>query len=318
MLAPMRRVLALFGLALVVPIACEDRTVPLTQDQQLSVSNSGGIGGGTSSSTTWGSTSGTQTASGGSGNFGTTGFSTHGVTSTTVPHPFGAGGDNDSDAGGASNHSNDSNGSGGLPPVGGISTSGGNEGGQGPDCQDDDCLTCAYARGYCNVPTLDCSEQDDWLRNCDACGPQCPVGLTCFQGFKCRASCFGEGGCGPGEYCDPEFSACVACYDDEHCADFGKVCLAGECVECRTKDDCSNPDRPFCIAGACRECISPANCNGGFCNALNRCIECFDDEHCNDEQPFCNAGVCTECRGNEDCEDHEYCSSFNFTCSPRD
>lgn len=322
MLAAMRRVLGLVGLALAVPwVACDDRTIPLTQDEETALSSTGGAGGGTGDTTSSSSlnsssntSTNTQTASGGSPNVGVTTFATHGGVGTTGPHPFGAGGDNDSGGNGASSRGDDS--VGGGPPIGGI-TNGGNEGGQGPDCREPDCLICNYALRYCNAPTPDCSAPNDWLEVCHPCEPQCPAGFTCFEGLKCREACYEEGSCGLNQYCDPGAGACVSCYADEHCAPFGKVCLAGDCAECRTASDCSDPARPYCIAGVCRECLQASDCDGGFCNAINRCIDCFSDEHCSEPYPFCNASVCSECRYDADCGEGEECSFPSFTCSPR-
>jgi len=321
MLAPMRRILGLLGLALVVPwVACEDRTVALSDAPSTTGSSSGGTAGSTSSSSSasLGSSSSTQSSStGGSGfpTFGSTGLGPHPTTGTTGSYGFGSGGDfGDNDVDGGMNHGADSGGSSGEP-IGGV-TGGGNEGGQGPDCQDPECRVCLYALSDCNIPTLECPDTEDWLWKCNKCGIQCPSGSNCFQGFKCREACSEGGICELGEYCDPVFNTCVHCVDDTHCSDFGQVCLAGECVKCKDNDGCTEADRPYCIAGQCRECISSADCGGDTCNPQNRCIECFDDDECDDESlPFCVQNACTECRYDEDCDEDEACSFF--TCSAR-
>lgn len=318
MLAPMRRALGLFGLALAVPwVACDDRTVALSRPPTTSLSSSGGTSGSgdstSFSATLDGSTSSIHgTASGGSLTFGPTGFTTWGPTSTTVS-PFGAGGADDTD--GATGHG-DSDGSGGLPVGVAAVDGGGNEGGQGPECQDPDCLICASARANCDAPTLECHDTEGWLQKCSRCAA-CAVGSVCFQGFKCRPPCL-DGGCGPGEYCDLESNACVRCLTDTDCAGFGAVCLAGECAECAFHSDCADPKRPYCIAGECHECLSHDDCEDGACVPGNRCleVECRDHDDCHDEsRPFCSYWICTECRGNADCDEDEYCVSY--TCSPR-
>ena len=325
MLRAMRRVLGLLGFALALPwVACEDRTVALSQAETLTTSSGGtaagsaGTGGitastSTASSATLAGPSGAQ-GSGGSPGFGPTGFGTFTVTSTTMSHsPFGAGGDGDVDGG----HGVESGGSNGFPMGGIPSTSGGNEGGQGPDCYGNQCL-CQYAEVDCDHPTPECPNLVDWVRNCGGCGPGCGPYFTCYLGIECLPVCSEEGSCDPGLHCDEGLYACVECTTDEHCAPLGKVCLTGHCVECAGRDDCTNADRPYCIAGSCRECISPDDCEGGSCNANARCVDCVDDDDCNDEsRPFCVRAACTECEYDTDCEEGETCSDSSGTCSPR-
>jgi len=322
MLAPMRRILGLLGFALAVPwVACEDRTVALSDAPTASASSSGGTAGSLSSSTSSSSSSSSSnsqtsgsSSSFGSPTFGSSGFGAHSVTGTTGSYPFGSGGDNgDSNVDGGLNHGADAGGTTGLP-IGGV-TGGGNEGGQGPDCQDRECRVCRSAMRECAAPTPECPETEDWLWKCSQCGIQCPIGSSCFEGFKCRTSCVEPEDCELGEVCDPVNSVCVHCFEDAQCAPFGQVCLAGECAKCKVDDDCTDGDRPYCIAGQCRECLSPDDCGGDTCNPENRCIECFEDDDCDDPAlPLCAQNACTECRYDEDCDEGETCSFF--TCSP--
>ena len=330
MLRAMRRVLGLFVFALVLPwLACEDRTVSLSEDQGTSLTSSGGSGGGGSGgdSTSSGGTSDGGTSSGGSGSGGSFGNATNGDGGsggsfspgntnfsatgfgTTVSFGFGSGGSNSSS--GATNH-------GGSGPFGTSTfTTGGNEGGQGPECQDGECGICAGAMRDCSVPTPDCTEYEAWHLKCNRCYPQCAPGLACVHDFKCSPTCLGDGTCPDPDkpHCDLTFGACVQCYEAEHCAEFGQLCLAGECVDCINQDDCSGND--YCIAGECVECVSNSDCDGGrSCDQRNRCIEieCMNDVDCDEENPICNFGACAECRGDTGCDEDEYC--FNFTCLP--
>lgn len=315
----MRRVLGLVGLALALPwVACEDHTVSLSQDQGTSLSSSGGSNsggtssGGTSSGGSF-STSLGDTTNGDGGSFtpGNTNFGVPTASSTTTSF-FGAEGSNGPT--GSASHT----GAGGSGPFGSnTSTSGGNEGGQGPECLDRDCGICASAMRDCSVPTPDCAEYEAWHLKCNRCYPQCAPGLACVHDFKCSPTCLGDGTCPDPDkpHCDLTFGACVQCSQPEHCAEFGQLCLAGECVDCIDKDDCSGND--YCIAGECVECVSNSDCDGGrSCDQRNRCIEieCLNDLDCDEEKPICNFDACVECRGDAGCDEDEYC--FNYTCVP--
>ena len=71
---------------------------------------------------------------------------------------------------------------------------------------------------------------------------------------------------------------------------------AGECVACRTSDDCSLPEEARCLSGAFTACETDADCThlGGA--------------------PRCDAGTCVECLSEADCGG-KLCAPLTHTCT---
>ena len=98
--------------------------------------------------------------------------------------------------------------------------------------------------------------------------------------------------------CDATLAVCRQCEAAFECADLDKGlngCLAGQCVECTTNDQCG--DR-LCVNNQCVECVTDEDCPSGACDD-NQCVECVDDEDC--DSGVCVDQVCLECVSNDQC-----------------
>src|SRR5690606_21889736 len=105
-------------------------------------------------------------------------------------------------------------------------------------------------------------------------------------------------------YCDEDAETCVACLDDEHCAE-SSVGSVGH-------DE----------SHACVECQSPSDCQSATASARvdDACAPCSQEDECGqlDETPVCAAGegMCVECLDESDCGGH-VCAPQTHTCTNR-
>jgi hypothetical protein len=95
------------------------------------------------------------------------------------------------------------------------------------------------------------------------------------------------------------------CQTDADCPSF---CVNGDCVECMTDADCSNP-KPICVGEICQGCSLPGQCpdSAPICEN-DSCVPCSDDVQCQElgedvcvETPSPDAGMCSGCSSNADC-----------------
>jgi len=114
----------------------------------------------------------------------------------------------------------------------------------------------------------------------------------------------------------PETEEEDPCNEDDQCSDERPQCVAGDCVECATLDDCASPDARFCAedGGRCVECIDDGHCDEGnerCSTALGKCaLPCTSGASCPvDDDPICDldAGFCVECIADADCGEGNFC-----------
>lgn len=104
-------------------------------------------------------------------------------------------------------------------------------------------------------------------------------------------------------------------------ADCPSVCVNGQCVECTTDADCSNPT-PICVGEVCQGCSAPGQCppSAPICDVAS-CVPCSDDAQCQTlgfdiciEAPAPDAGTCSGCSSNADCPP-EYPECIAMQCT---
>ena len=212
-----------------------------------------------------------------------------------------------------------------------------------PDCGD---IVCIKADNKITVEIPDGCNQRCFYgtavceEDCDGCGVRrieicpCQTNLDCGPCSLCNPAthvCVTK--CGPGEICSEECGGCAECDSDNPCAN-GKACNGckcecptdkpyegpnGNCIDCRTKDDC--PPCHECTPDGCK----PIVCETGICHPTkNTCVECLTKNDCEGPNKCCIDDKCTCCPGfvkdqegncipepncnfDSDCKDCEYC-----------
>lgn len=135
------------------------------------------------------------------------------------------------------------------------------------ECTPTDVTQCDQDKPMCDPLRLRCTECVSNL-DCDASSPicvggscescydssDCALGEICGSNFECSMTCTSDATCTDGDasHCSLPSGQCVACLTDDHCsADVEKpLCVATECVECRTSTDCADPT-PNCVDNQC-------------------------------------------------------------------
>jgi hypothetical protein len=116
--------------------------------------------------------------------------------------------------------------------------------------------------------------------------------------------CDPNGSCArAGQYCDLASGQCVACVEDEQCAEAGLPrCdkALHQCVECGVDGDCSH--------------VRP----GTVCDSVTlRCVtSCADGGPCPLELPRCDPSTlqCVSCLTSSDCSDEKSCNAALHIC----
>jgi peptidoglycan-associated lipoprotein len=116
--------------------------------------------------------------------------------------------------------------------------------------------------------------------------------------------------------CPPRVSY-PECKVDKDCADFGQVCAAGFCKQCRENADCKGqPDKPVCrdaICTAVPQCTRNEECAAGLKCAQEKCVpECTAETAAQDcgQGKRCLSGRCAAeetCLADTDCADGRAC-----------
>jgi hypothetical protein len=122
-------------------------------------------------------------------------------------------------------------------------------------------------------------------------------------------ACRDEERCADGLVCHPQQGLCVtSCSSDAACdaASGTPICagndetVLGICVECEADPDCASDDLPACnVRGVCVECTTNEHCDPGseesVCDAeRGLCVECVTDADCDADNPVCLDGECEE------------------------
>ncbi len=129
----------------------------------------------------------------------------------------------------------------------------------------------------------DDSTEDDNFPYLGTLGPQCSSDDDCPLGSGLPI-------CDNGQ--------CIQCRSDEDCINYNyKLCNGNICMGCRTHADCQkkNPDRPYCTT------------SGWY---IYTCAECMQDSHCNPGE-YCSSGFC---RPTKQCQSSSDCQSFLEVC----
>lgn len=111
-------------------------------------------------------------------------------------------------------------------------------------------------------------------------------------------------------HCRRETGRC-ACQTNAECTSTGgtlTTCKAdsGECVECVSGPECTDPAKPHCSGNKCVECLIDAHCSSGQCDtAVQRCT-CNGDADCaGTSTQVCGMSIgvpyCVQCLDSSDC-----------------
>jgi hypothetical protein len=140
------------------------------------------------------------------------------------------------------------------------------------DCADE--MTdkqCDLRPNSAGLPTGQCQECLE--------AAHCPAGEVCVDN-NCEPTCMSDTDCSPdgggnNPYCHPTTRICGECATDMHCA--GQTnqpyCSpSGNCEECLTDANCTNPMQPFCDDNECVTCRTSADCTPPMtCNNQGNC-----------------------------------------------
>lgn len=111
---------------------------------------------------------------------------------------------------------------------------------------------------------------------------------------------------------------------EELCGDIAcprerKVCVAAQCVECGSDEDCE-PSNPVCHQNTCVACVGDEECpKDKVCHAAAyQCTEpCTDDTQCKDkDRRLCDVerGLCVACLTPTDCMGKHTCDATLRRC----
>jgi Cys-rich repeat protein len=128
------------------------------------------------------------------------------------------------------------------------------------DCADETTdKRCDLRPNMAGLPTGSCEE-------CLESG-HCPTGELCVDD-NCQPSCTTDANCsadggGNSPYCHPTVRICTECATDMHCAtntNNPHCTPTGDCEECLSDANCTNPMQPFCDDNECVTCRTSADC----------------------------------------------------------
>ncbi len=181
------------------------------------------------------------------------------------------------------------------------------------------CVACTVDTD-CSAPTPYCDPQSYVCVACqkdtdckDSAKPQCNggacVSCRCAQTNKEKpiciknsddsvtcVACLKSSDCGaPTPTCNTKTNVCeAACKLDSDCPS-PQFCDGGQCVDCKTRNDCKDQNAPRCVSGICR-CVIDKDCPSALpiCSrTTKKCAECTRDGDCPATFPTCSsAGVC--------------------------
>ncbi len=130
----------------------------------------------------------------------------------------------------------------------------------------------------------------------------------------------------PTPHCNAPTGQCVECRTNNDCPIENPVCIdANTCIGCRNDTDCADrPDTPTCnpTSGSCTTCQTDTDCtdpSAARCDTdMGRCVPCTENTQCAgiEGAPVCNDGACVECTESDDsaCEGRA-CNPATNTCS---
>ena len=148
------------------------------------------------------------------------------------------------------------------------------------DCRiDSDCDTTPLNLGSRCIDNIcrECVLHSD----CEACCPERPfcvpfVPFPCSNNQPCVCrECRQDTDCPEGSFCDSGDCEGSECASDNDCAsqpDRRTLCVAGQCVQCRSDNDCEAED--VCVNGFCSDCRDGADCPAErpVCDQNHDCI----------------------------------------------
>lgn len=155
---------------------------------------------------------------------------------------------------------------------------------QDSDCKDTDKPSCDKETGTC--VSCRCAKLDPSKPVCLKQADDTVLCVACVKDDNCQA---------PTPKCNVSKNQCEsACQKDGDCAN-NQFCVQGQCVSCRDRNDCQDPQLPRCVSGTC-QCLNDKDCPGEFpvcSDSGKRCVECQKNGDCSAGFPVCSvSGVC--------------------------
>ncbi len=206
------------------------------------------------------------------------------------------------------------------------------------DVQVRTCAECLDA-GDCPAERPVCGADGECVECLDASDCLDEARPYCDEATAVCVECQGATDCdSPGAAVCGEDSACEPCTMDVECAGFEElgVCERGQCVECRTSEDCLDPTAPRCLDNVCSPCDTSNDCvhlaatGLGVCDpAQGACVECTGLEYecgegadgpfvCDSLSRTCSdrsegtAGLCQQCVSDAECSAGQRCILQQF------